>query len=89
MKPRLRPIQNLWFRYGQGLNLSAAAMALVLERAGLIELDLSGQRYRETSKALALPNNEFSAVFRRLLANEHLNLKYKSYLNKTNQGEKP
>ncbi len=46
MKPRARPISNLYFRWGKGLGLSAEACAAALVKTGLIEL-ISDGNYRE------------------------------------------
>jgi hypothetical protein len=59
MKPRIRHIKNLWFRWGQRLNLEPEACAESLSQAGLIALTLDGTHYVETEKARSIPKNKF------------------------------
>ncbi|MCA9339397.1 MAG: hypothetical protein KDA17_00625 [Candidatus Saccharibacteria bacterium] len=72
MKPRTRPIKNLYFRWGQGFGLTPIEIAEVLEREGLIELTPERTHYRETEKATQLPPYMFDEVFCKAIVKEVL-----------------
>lgn len=59
MKPRIRSIRNLYFRWGRELGLEPEQCARVLEAEGLIELTPDRQHYKETGKALAIPSADY------------------------------
>jgi hypothetical protein len=48
MKPRARPLRNLWFRWGQHYGLNDSTVAKALESHGLISVE--GDFYAETQK---------------------------------------
>lgn len=62
MKPRIRPVKNLFHRWGLLINASPEVCAEALEGAGLIELSSDRQFYTETPKALDLDPDRFDTV---------------------------
>jgi hypothetical protein len=67
MKPRWRPIKNLYFRWGREVDLDAEAVALILERAGLIDLGIERTHYYETDKARAIPKDRYDMAVKDVL----------------------
>ena len=54
MKPRTRPLKNLYFRWAQHYGLNDSEVASVLESQGLITV--LGDYYQETDKMRELKN---------------------------------
>lgn len=65
MKPRIRPIANLYFRWGRALRLDAESIAHALESAGLIER-IGANRYREII-AVKRPRAEYEMTVHDIL----------------------
>ncbi len=70
MKPRARPISNLYHRWGVGYGFKALEIAELFETAGLIELSPERTHYFETDKARNLPPYNFHATFIDILIGE-------------------
>ncbi len=70
MKPRSRPVRNLYFRYGARLGVEPFDIARVLEKHGLITLNTVRDRYTETEKALNIPKEQYSIMIFDLLKGE-------------------
>jgi hypothetical protein len=66
MKPRVRPISNLYFRWGQKVDLNADDVANALERAGLITR-IGTDSYQEVKRETKLPNEEFENLILKTL----------------------
>lgn len=65
MKPRIRQLSSLYFRYGESLDLSAEQVANVLESEGLIKR-IGIDSYRE-SEAAKVPLEEYEANIFKIL----------------------
>ncbi len=70
---RVRPIRNLYFRWGKQLGLSAEDCARALAFDGLIELTQDQSHYCETELAKALESEIFDARAKDVLMTEKLN----------------
>lgn len=68
MKPRVRPISNLYFRWGKKLELDAEDVATALERAGFIER-VGAELYSEIKRDVKLPDDEFNDLILTTLIN--------------------
>jgi hypothetical protein len=60
MKPRIRPLANLFHRWGAKLGLDAEQVANALEAARLIER-IGADSYRETTRE-RVPREEFERM---------------------------
>jgi hypothetical protein len=67
MKPRVRPIQNLYFRWGHSHGLNSQDVARILQDNGLIEILNAGTHYQETPLARKVPKENFEALITTLL----------------------
>ena len=65
MKPRIRKISNLYFRFGKKLNLGAEEVALILEKLNLIER-IGQDKYREIREKNLKPH-EYQLIAEELL----------------------
>lgn len=66
MKPRKRPIKNLFFRWGRAFGLEGPEVARLLEGAGLITLEPL-DRYLETERALSMAPEDFETCINIIL----------------------
>lgn len=67
MKPRIRSILNLYYRWGFKLGLSAHETAQALEQAGMIERE-SPEKYREVVTEKLSPSEFDEKVYEVLCA---------------------
>ena len=73
MRPRKRPISQLWYRWGRAADLDAAHVANALQSAGLIEFcgaDAGGRptHYVETDLLRKIPPYDFESTIREALS---------------------
>lgn len=68
MRPRIRPLSNLWFRWGRSAGLEAEEVASRLEAAGLI-LRVGPGAYREVERP-RVPRLEFESLVASALRKE-------------------
>jgi hypothetical protein len=60
MRPRIRPLSNLYHRWGRAAGLDAEQVADALEAAGIIER-IGPDQYRETTRP-KVPKPEFEQL---------------------------
>lgn len=70
MKPRARPIKNLYFRWGRAVGLTGEQVAKFLKFHGLITLTPDGGHYFETPAAKEI--KDFNEHVTKLLKGESL-----------------
>lgn len=66
MKPRKRPLKNLYYRWGRRFGLDAEEVATALWNAGLIGLEPEN-KYIETDKARAMESHDFETCINLIL----------------------
>jgi hypothetical protein len=56
--PRVRPIKNLWFRYGQHINLDSGVIAKILVNYGIIQM-IGEDKYREIEGIVTMTDKAY------------------------------